>query len=562
MSGYVHCECGGCFDVTIASSNPEQPALCELCEEAGCEPECECQREDAYDAYKENARREKYPGGLSLVYSRPNQAWFVMQHDKVLRVFNRKDEAEEYALELTRGAKTEAEHEAILREKYPQAYEPNAGGRKIGRHNKIVPCRSCGKMTHQDVGGMGLEMCAECIEKSGLENEHSDGYHDDDPHPECPRCQRHTPNSQQLPGSEVYQRLQLLDIGAALLVDGDAWRRTGRQTWIYDRDGSEYGRRDIAQIFVGSSRHEVSRTAPPNLWWTAAPEDYDYNYVDTVERDVPGGTAAKGKLYRLIQVNDPEAFEQFQRPRYSSGLYGSFPAHSAEAEYLGLPSRGQMHSNASRSVDKVIQAALSLRIATAAAFTTAGGIVYSYSLPIGNLRHEDGPYYVLDKRESPSVTTSKHIGYLMGGLPSRQIVVVADVLAAAPPEDLAEEMLEPNASRAEQFFYESAGYSYSRGATKAKQNAARWENARALAAAEAEASDRGWYYEWEEDSDGFDTLGDVPEEDVTEVLTCVLKDENSKVLGVLGGILMGHNSAENRRQARLIETELALEALS
>ena len=94
------------------------------------------------------------------------------------------------------------------------------------------------------------------------------------------------------------------------------------------------------------------------------------------------------------------------------------------------PNQEEFAENASRNED-VIRAALALRNASAGAFSTSNGIVYSYSLPIGNLQFGNGPYYVLDKRKSPSVTTSKHIGYLMRGLPSREIVVVDDVLAAA-----------------------------------------------------------------------------------------------------------------------------------
>lgn len=66
-----------------------------------------------------------------------------------------------------------------------------ARARKQGfsRHNQPVPCKVCGKLTTEIVGGhIGLEMCGKCIDQSGLENEHADGYHDDAPNAECPDC--------------------------------------------------------------------------------------------------------------------------------------------------------------------------------------------------------------------------------------------------------------------------------------------------------------------------------------------------------------------------------------
>lgn len=47
MSGYVDCACGTCFEIAIADD--DQPyAFCHACEEAGCEPdgECQCDHED------------------------------------------------------------------------------------------------------------------------------------------------------------------------------------------------------------------------------------------------------------------------------------------------------------------------------------------------------------------------------------------------------------------------------------------------------------------------------------------------------------------------------------
>lgn len=228
------------------------------------------------------AKAKKYPGGLSLVYSRgPAQGWFVFWGNKgqLLRIFNRKDEAEDYIKELTYGATTEAEHEAILREKYPHAYEPNSG-------YVDCACRDCFDIAIGEPG----DLCSEC-EDAGCE-------------PDNGECQR-----------------------------DDA-----------------YG---------------------------SAESDYE-------ER-------------------------------------------MGERKQMGLT------DNPAHTVDKVIQAAFDMRKASAGAFATENGLVYSYNLAIGNFQHVNGPYgeiFVLDKRESPSVTTSKHIGYLMRGLPSKQIVVVNDVESA------------------------------------------------------------------------------------------------------------------------------------
>jgi len=51
-----------------------------------------------------NPRKKKkthYPGGVTIRYSPVNQAYFVMWNDQVLRLFNRRDEAEHYAEEIT-----------------------------------------------------------------------------------------------------------------------------------------------------------------------------------------------------------------------------------------------------------------------------------------------------------------------------------------------------------------------------------------------------------------------------------------------------------------------------
>lgn len=40
-SGYTHCACRDCFEVTV-SSDTDEPELCSACEDAGCEADSEC----------------------------------------------------------------------------------------------------------------------------------------------------------------------------------------------------------------------------------------------------------------------------------------------------------------------------------------------------------------------------------------------------------------------------------------------------------------------------------------------------------------------------------------
>ena len=47
LSGYCHCACRDCFDIAITST--EKLEFCWACEEAGCETDAECQRDDDID---------------------------------------------------------------------------------------------------------------------------------------------------------------------------------------------------------------------------------------------------------------------------------------------------------------------------------------------------------------------------------------------------------------------------------------------------------------------------------------------------------------------------------
>jgi hypothetical protein len=101
--------------------------------------------------------------------------------------------------------------------------------------------------------------------------------------------------------------------------------------------------------------------------------------------------------------------------------------------------------------------------------------------------------------------------------------------------------------RSYDFFRKHAGFVVGKSAQGA------WK----LARAELEAASRGWYCEWEDDPDGFDTLGEIPPEEVEEVLIAVLYDENGEMLASLGGIVN-----PDRNYARVVEAELAVDALA
>jgi hypothetical protein len=115
-------------------------------------------------------------------------------------------------------------------------------------------------------------------------------------------------------------------------------------------------------------------------------------------------------------------------------------------------------------------------------------------------------------------------------------------------------------ARAVSFFMKHAGSSYMPGKETRAQGKRR--GAIKLAKAEAEASARGWTVEWEHEQDP--DLSWASEEDrdgISENLSAVLKDEHGHVLSSLGNITFGYDSMVNRNYRRVVEAELALEAL-
>jgi hypothetical protein len=104
------------------------------------------------------------------------------------------------------------------------------------------------------------------------------------------------------------------------------------------------------------------------------------------------------------------------------------------------------------------------------------------------------------------------------------------------------------------FFHKHAGYAVRRGESKAK---AKTRGALALARAEAEAEARGWTVDWEEDPEEWQ--GDIARP--FEVLTAVLRDADGHVRASLGGVGMTGNQRTDADYKRVVEAELADEAL-
>jgi hypothetical protein len=109
-------------------------------------------------------------------------------------------------------------------------------------------------------------------------------------------------------------------------------------------------------------------------------------------------------------------------------------------------------------------------------------------------------------------------------------------------------------SKAVAFFRKWAGYAVAHGESKAR---AKTRGAQELARAEAEAEARGWKVEWEHDPEEWQGESERP----FEVLTAVLRDADGNVMASLGGIGMSGKSSDDRAYGRVVEAELALEAL-
>lgn len=103
------------------------------------------------------------------------------------------------------------------------------------------------------------------------------------------------------------------------------------------------------------------------------------------------------------------------------------------------------------------------------------------------------------------------------------------------------------------FFEEWAGIGYDpKKETKAQ---GKRRGAIDLARAESIAASRGWRAKWEHSQEPYE-MGDAETDMPSEVLDCLLYDENGSVIGSLGQI-----GDPSRQYARVVEAELASEAL-
>lgn len=60
----------------------------------------------------------------------------------------------------------------------------------FARGSGCYTCRCCGKRTRSTGRGDNEHqlVCAACYDLAGIENEHADGYHKDEPASDCPLC--------------------------------------------------------------------------------------------------------------------------------------------------------------------------------------------------------------------------------------------------------------------------------------------------------------------------------------------------------------------------------------
>lgn len=71
--------------------------------------------------------------------------------------------------------------------------------------------------------------------------------------------------------------------------------------------------------------------------FTNAPEAYDYSYVETIHPEVAWLNVGNARAIRAVRVTDEYRWENFQAPRYGSGLYLSWtPAELKENVEAGL----------------------------------------------------------------------------------------------------------------------------------------------------------------------------------------------------------------------------------
>ena len=53
----------------------------------------------------------------------------------------------------------------------------------------LLPCQECGELHAAASLDGSTGLCEKCYDLAGMENEHSDGHHADNPNPDCADCQ-------------------------------------------------------------------------------------------------------------------------------------------------------------------------------------------------------------------------------------------------------------------------------------------------------------------------------------------------------------------------------------
>lgn len=105
---------------------------------------------------------------------------------------------------------------------------------------------------------------------------------------------------------------------------------------------------------------------------------------------------------------------------------------------------------------------------------------------------------------------------------------------------------------AEQFFFVNAGYSYD--PKKETPTRGKMRGAKAMAKAEARAKRDGYYFTWDDDPGGWDSIGDVDPDSMSRVESCRMISPDGETVQSLGSIIDA-----DQKYRRVIEAELALE---
>lgn len=112
------------------------------------------------------------------------------------------------------------------------------------------------------------------------------------------------------------------DLGFAMPDALGAWATRDERTIVRLRQVVEIA---LFRLYRSKRRRGdvAAALAPALVGYTTAPEDYDHDYVKTVETfTVPHIGGGKDRQWRKIEVYDLDRFQNFQVPRYHSGFHG------------------------------------------------------------------------------------------------------------------------------------------------------------------------------------------------------------------------------------------------